>query len=173
MSGTRGTMTSMATWDEVMRAAPDLAASARERFDAHRHQILATVRHGGAPRVSGVETTFARGELWLGMMPGSRKGADLRRDPRMALHTSSSDPDDAQPSDWPGDAKIAGSVAEVQDPASRALFVEAQPQTPPGAFDLFLVDITELTVIRVGEPADHLVIETWSQGRGTQRIERR
>ena len=36
-------------------------------------------------------------------MPGSRKGADLARDPRFALHSGSIDPPG-----WQGDAKLSG-----------------------------------------------------------------
>ena len=163
----------MASWDDVRNEAPGLAAAARERFDAHRHKLLATLRQDGAPRISGVEATFSHGELWLGMMPSSRKGGDLRADPRLALHSGSADPDDADPSAWVGDAKLAGRAVPVDDPGTLARFAEEQEQMPPGSFDLFRVDVAELTVIRVGAPADHLVIESWSSARGLSRVERR
>jgi len=163
----------MASWDDVRGEAPELVGAARERFDAHRHKLLATVRRDGAPRISGVEATFSDGELWLGMMPGSRKGDDLRADPRLALHSGSPDPDDADPSSWTGDAKLAGHAVVVDDAESMARFAGEQDQMPPGSFDLFRVDVTELTVIRVGTPADHLVIDTWSATRGLNRVERR
>ena len=38
---------------------------------------------------------------------------------------------------------------------------------------VFRVDVTELMLLKVGDPADHLVIETWTAGRGVRRIERR
>jgi general stress protein 26 len=163
----------MARWEEVVAEAPALAAAAEERFAAHRHAVVATIRADGSPRVSGIETTFADGELWLGMMPDSRKGADLRRDARFALHSGSDDPDDADPSAWAGDAKVAGRAELVTDPSSIERFVGHQQQTPPGPFDLFRADVSELTVIRVGTPADHLVIETWREGAGVRRVERR
>jgi Pyridoxamine 5''-phosphate oxidase. len=163
----------MASWDEVRDEAPELVTAARERFDAHRHKLLATVRRDGAPRISGVEATFSGGELWLAMMPGSRKGDDLRGDPRVALHSSSPDPDDADPSAWTGDAKLAGRATAVDDSDSMARFAGEQTQMPAGPFELFRIDVTELTVIRIGDPADHLVIDTWAQGRGIRRVERR
>jgi hypothetical protein len=162
----------MASWQQVIGEAPALAAAAEERFGAHRHTMLATLRRDGSPRLSGIEATFTSGELFLGMMPDSRKGADLRRDPRLALHSGSPDPDDGDPSAWVGDAKLSGRAIEVIDPEVIRLFVGEQAQMPPGSFDLFRVDVQELTTIRVGEPADHLVIETWRQGQGVQRIER-
>lgn len=166
-------MTPMANWRTVQGEAPELAGEARRRFDAHRHKLLATLRADGSPRMSGVETTFSEGELWMGMMPDSRKGQDLRRDPRMALHSGSPDPDDEDPSAWAGDAKLAGRAELVEDPTTKERFAGEQTQMPPGSFDLFRVDIAELTTIRVGDPADHLVVETWREGRGLGRIERR
>lgn len=162
----------MASWQQVIVEAPALAAAAEERFAAHRHELLATLRRDGSPRLSGIEATFAHGELFLGMMPNSRKGADLRRDPRLALHSGSPDPDDADPAAWVGDAKLSGRAIEVTDPETVRIFVGEQEQMPPGTFDLFRVDVQELTTIRVGDPADHLVIETWGEGRGVQRVER-
>jgi len=163
----------MAEWREVEAAAQDLVSAARERFDAHRHKVLATLRRDGSPRISGVEATFLDGSLYVGMMPGSAKGADLRRDPRMALHSGSPEPDDDDPSAWPGDAKLEGRATEVTDVDERARFAGAQDGMPPGTFDLFRIDVTSLTTVRVGEPADHLLIETWREGAGVRRVERR
>ena len=106
----------MATWSEIEAAAPELAGRARAAFDAHKHKVLATLRRDGSPRISGIEATIADGELWLGMMPGSRKALDLRRDPRLALHSASVDPPD-DPTAWTGDAKLSGRAVEVDDPA--------------------------------------------------------
>src|SRR2546429_4283378 len=44
------------------------------------------------PRISGIEVEFAEGEIFLGLMPGSRKLYDLERDPRLALHSPTDDP---------------------------------------------------------------------------------
>ncbi len=99
------------SWDEVVREAPQLAAAVQARFDANRQKVLGTLRADGSPRLSGIEVTFRDGELWLGMMPDSRKALDLRRDPRMALHTATVDPDLAE-----GDARITGRAIEVTEP---------------------------------------------------------
>ena len=72
---------------------PELAARARKIFDAYKHKTLATLRADGSPRVSGIEAEFWNGDVWLGSMPGSRKGADLKRDPRFALHSATVDPE--------------------------------------------------------------------------------
>ena len=81
----------MATWDNFAAAAPELAAAARELFEAHTHLTIATLRKDGAPRISGIEAQFLLGDLWFGSMPGAVKARDLQRDPRFALHSGTGD----------------------------------------------------------------------------------
>ncbi len=78
----------MASWSQVLAESPDLAARVRERFEASRHKTMATLHADGSPRTSGTETRFVDAELTFGSMPGSRKGADLHSDPRVALHSA-------------------------------------------------------------------------------------
>ncbi len=156
----------MPSWGAMEAEAPELAVLARGFLDAYVHKTLATLRRDGSPRISGTEVVFADGELWLGSMWRSSKALDLRRDPRFALHSGSADPPD-----WTGDAKLAGRVEEVTDPdRKRAIF---GGQAPPDSSHLFRAEITELVVVRLGEPADHLVIEAWHAERGVTRHERR
>jgi hypothetical protein len=159
----------MPSWNDVTLAAPDLAARAQALFDAHRHKTMATLRRDGSPRISGIEVRFDDGEMWLGMMPGSLKARDLQRDPRLAVHSTSDDPDDDDPVAWPGDAKVAGRAVEVTDPAVLEGFAE---HTPPGPFHLFKIDVTELVVAKVADSADRLVIDSWTPAKGLRRIER-
>ncbi|MFI6317415.1 pyridoxamine 5'-phosphate oxidase family protein [Nonomuraea sp. NPDC050556] len=155
----------MVSWTEFEREAPDLARQVLALMGSHKHKVLATLRKDGSPRVSGTETDFRDGELWLGSMPGSLKALDLRRDPRMALHTSSPDADEANPSSWPGDAKLAGRAVEVTDPAVLARF-----EMPGEGPHLFRVEVEEVVWTRV--EGDLMVIDTWHPGRGTRRIKR-
>ena len=157
----------MATWAEVTKAAPELSAAVRRLFDAHKHKALATLRRDGSPRISGTEVSFRDGELWLGMMDQSLKALDLRRDPRLALHSPMLDAEMAE-----GDAKIAGRAIEVDDIAAKQALHEGGPD--PGPFHLFRVDVTEVVRITLGgDPPDHLVIESWHEGAGLARVERR
>ena len=39
----------MATWQEFSEQAPELAGRALERFEAHRHKTMATIRADGSP----------------------------------------------------------------------------------------------------------------------------
>ena len=88
----------MASWSEFTAAAPELAERVRERFDAHKHKTMATIRRDGSPRISGTETQIKDGELWIGSMWKAVKALDLQRDPRFAIHSATEDPD----KDWRG-----------------------------------------------------------------------
>ena len=158
----------MASWNDITASAPEFANAARAIFDAHRHKILATLRKDGSPRLSGIETSFVDGDLWLGMMEGSRKALDLRRDARLALHSASVDPPE-DPTLWRGDAKLAGRAVEITDPAR----IEAVSGEPGYQGHRFRVDVQEVVLTRVGDPPDHLVIEFWREGQELQRLKRR
>ncbi|MCA1843467.1 MAG: pyridoxamine 5'-phosphate oxidase [Actinobacteria bacterium] len=163
----------MASWNEVEQAVPDLAVAAQVAFDAHKHKVLATLRADGSPRLSGNEASFKDGAVWLGMMHQSRKALDLKRDARLELHSAPVDVDLKH-----GDARLAGRAVEVTDPEVIRRFAadsaeEHDGVAPPEPFHLFKVDVTNVTLIRIGDPPDHLVIETWSTADGYNRIERR
>ena len=147
----------MASWRQIERDAPDFAARVRRRFDSGTNKTLATLRRDGSPRISGSEMTFSSdGEVTLGMMPASMKLRDVRRDPRVALHSPTLEPP-ADPTQWEGDATLAGSLIEIDHDDS------------DGGAGSFRLDITEVVLTYVGTPADHLVIESWHSGRGWQR----
>jgi hypothetical protein len=156
----------MASWSEIENEVPQLAAQAREYFDAFTHKTLATIRRDGSPRISGSEVQFRDGDAWLGSMWLAMKARDLRRDPRFALHSGS-----ASPPDWTGDAKIAGRVVEVTDPARVEELNGEAAQGDPS--HLFRCDISELVVVRLGESGDHIVIDAWHEGRGVSTLQRR
>jgi pyridoxamine 5'-phosphate oxidase-like protein len=158
----------VAGWGEIEAAAPALGRAVRERMGAHRHATLATLRADGSPRISGIETDFREGELWLGMMTGSRKALDLLRDPRMALHSGTEDPEPSPAAGSVIDATIAGRAVEVADPEVPATFA-----TEPGQrFHLFRIDVAEALLIAIGDPPDHLLIDVWREGRGVRRLRR-
>jgi hypothetical protein len=161
----------VASWSEVETEAPELSATARRILDSHVHKTIATLRRDGSPRISGIETNFRDGELYIGSMWRAMKALDLQRDGRFALHSSSPDPEPngAFPDSQPGDAKIAGRMVELTDPA----MVEEVNGTAVGRSHLFRADITELVVITIGgDPPDHMLIDAWHEGRGTSRRRR-
>lgn len=151
----------MARWVEFQAAEPDLAARVRERFSVRKHKTLATLRRDGSPRISGIETEFDDGDLYLGMMPESRKLHDLRRDPRLALHSPTEDPPGDRPAAWRGEAKIAGRAVEVSAATS-----------PVAGAGRMRVDISEVVLTYLNEAGSRLVVESWHPGRGRHRLER-
>ena len=163
----------MATWQEIEAAVPDLAAAVRGAFDAHKHKVLATLRADGSPRTSGNELTFKDGEAWLGMMHRSVKALDLLRDPRLAVHSATADAELKL-----GDAKLSGRAVEETDAELKRSFgsdsaEEHDVEEPPEEYHLFRVDISEVSIVRLGDPPDHLLIESWSPASGYRRTERR
>jgi hypothetical protein len=159
----------MASWNSVSLAAPAFAAAVRALFDAHKHKTLATLRKDGSPRISGIEVDFVDGELWLGAMWQSRKVLDLQRDPRFALHSATADDGEA----WRGDAKIAGRAEEVTAAGRKEAVQGASGGATTGPFHLFRADMTEVVLVLAGDPPDHLVVESWHEGSGLRRVERR
>jgi hypothetical protein len=150
----------MTRWQDFEAAAPEFAQRVRALFDAHRHKTIATLRADGSPRISGIETVFDDGELVFGSMPHARKGADLHRDPRFALHSATVDPIEGSEAQWPGEAKISGRA------------IAAGPITDGPDGETFNADIAEVVHTHLNEAATLLVIEWWTPARGLQRTER-
>ncbi len=150
----------MVAWRDVESAEPELAARVRALFDRGRHKTIATLRADGSPRISGIEVVFADGELTFGSMPRARKGADLRRDPRFAVHSATIDPVDGREADWPGEAKISG----------RAV-LHGHPDGMDDA-DGFHADVTEVVHTHLDPDARLLVVDWWTPTQGLRRAAR-
>lgn len=143
-------------WEEFQEACPKLAKLARKRFVEDQLAMLGALREDGSPRISPCEVDFGAGHLFLGMMWRSPKALDLLRDPRITVHSVTTNKDGTD-----GDVKIYGRAIDIKDPALRATFREAilerinwAPDEPK--FHLFSVDV---------ESASHTIF-----GGGQQRI---
>ena len=104
---------------------------------------------------------FVAGEPWLAGMPGSVKFADLRRDPRFALHSGSSEPDD-----FDADAKLSGRATQVTEHGERG-----RTRTRPaslGAHGLRAVPrrLDQVVLVALNDEKTALVISSWRPGRG-------
>jgi hypothetical protein len=155
----------MASWAGFEAAAPALAGRVRARLDAHTHKTLATLRRDGSPRISGTETNFADGELWIGSMWNALKARDLQRDSRFALHSGSE-----EPAAWRGDAKLAGVVEEITDPELvTAINGEAAAAGPT---HLFRLDLREVSTVGLDDERKALVIELWTPEGGVRTMKR-
>ena len=155
----------MVVWNMVEQAEPDFAGRVRRLFGAGRHKTLATTRIDGSPRISGIECEFIDGNLRFGSMTGARKGADLKRDPRFALHGPTFHPEEGKESEWPGEAKIAGRAVPDGPIGTDEAIV-----APDG--EAFLADITEVVITRLNADATRLVVESWTPESGLVRHER-
>jgi Pyridoxamine 5'-phosphate oxidase len=153
MPPARANLRRMASWSEFEAAAPELAQSVRERLDAHTHKTIATIRSDGSPRISGTETEWGDGELWIGSMSQARKARDLQRDPRFALHSGSDDP-----ADWKGDAKLAGLAEEIVDPERDS--------------HRFRLDLREVSTVALDDERKKLVITVWTPDGGVRTMKR-
>jgi hypothetical protein len=158
----------MVAWKDLEQAEPDFAGRVRQLFEAGRHKTIATVRADGSPRISGIECEFSGGELSFGSMAGARKGADLRRDPRFALHGPPFHPQEGKEAEWPGEAKIAGRAVTAGPPGDA-------PAGDGPAEDgdvLFRADISEVVITRLNAEATLLVVESWTPQRGLRVVQR-
>lgn len=144
-----------ADWAAVTADAPGLAAQIRARFAAHPHHVLGTLRATGAPRLNGTEVHIGDRAVSLGMMPGSRKLADVRRDPRVEIHSAPLEHDLSA-----GDAKLTGRLVEID---------RDEPAHPDAA--AFELAIELVSLVRVEH--DELVITTWDPGHGVSETRRR
>jgi hypothetical protein len=138
----------MATWDEFVAEAPELAAFAVERFNSGV-AYLATVREDGSPRVHPITPIIGNGRIFVFMEPTSPKGRDLRRDGRYALHSLVTDQAGSA-----GECILRGLAVPVDDQETRRRAVEAASYTPADRYVLFELGIDGAisTVYREGRP---------------------
>ncbi|MFC4496237.1 pyridoxamine 5'-phosphate oxidase family protein [Streptomyces ovatisporus] len=155
------------SWADFRAAEPDFAAVVRARFERFRHHVLATLRADGSPRLTGLEGDFRADELWLGMMYGSRKALDLRRDPRFSLHANPGAGDGTEG----GDVRVSGRAVEVTDADGLARYAADSPEShAPGRFHLFRAELTEVVRVHVEDP--YLVFEVWHPGKRLRTVRR-
>jgi len=155
----------MASFSDLERDEPAFAARVRARLDEHVHKTLATLRRNGDPRISGTETRWHGGDLWLGSMPGALKARDLQRDGRFALHSGSDDPPD-----WKGDAKLSGlAIEELEDATARAAVLAG---TPDSDAHVFRLDLRQVSIVELDAAGKQLVITVWKPGEGVREMRR-
>lgn len=99
-------------WSALETEAPELADLGGERLEAAGLVMLGTIRADGSPHISPVEPF--EGHLLFGAMSRSAKARDLTRDPRCAVHSIVTAPNQGE-----GELKLFGRVEEVRDPALR------------------------------------------------------
>ena len=101
------------------------------------------------------------GEPWLAGMPGSVKFADLRRDPRFALHSGSSEPDafdGRRQAQRPRRRR-----SSIRRRAPRYAAAAGIPAEHMG-FELFRVDLEQVVLVALNDEKNALVISSWRPG---------
>ncbi len=167
----------MATFADIENVAPDIADRVRAILTSTTNAVLGTIRRDGAPRLSGADAYFHDGQLRISSMPGARKGQDMRRDPRVAVHSIPWDSRrirDGAADVGEADAKVSGTAVLTTDATElsrfRAWLQSARGFEPPENWDLFTIDIDALAVISVD--SGQLIIDRWSTTDGRQTIRR-
>jgi hypothetical protein len=151
-------------WYDFESQQPVLASVGADKLTSPGVVLVATIRRDGSPRLSPVEPLLWDGDLWLGMGLGSRKAADLRRDPRILVQsivTSRNGQD--------GEYKLRGAAVEQPDPETLARYAHEVAARlgwwpEPGKFHLFRVDITDVTYIRWDDGTNDQYVTRWPAG---------
>ena len=133
------------TWQRFEDDAPELAAFGHKRLQAGA-SYLATTRTDGSPRVHPVNPKVRGSHLSVYMFPDSPKAADLRRDPRFALHASVEDVYGGG-----GEFSVRGvaRLASDQDPLGEELAAAGQPARDGYVrFELLLLGVLAGTYVQ-------------------------
>jgi hypothetical protein len=150
-------------WSEFAARQGRLAVVAEDQLIKPGVLLIGTTRRDGSARISGVEPLIMDGDLWLSMMPTSVKARDLRRDPRILLHSIVTNPAPRAEIMIRGTARI-----ETDHDAQRRYAAAAEAhlgwRPVPGEFTLFSVDITEVTYIGHDAGSDAQHVARWPAG---------
>jgi hypothetical protein len=153
-------------WAEFAEQAPELAALAERRFEENRLGLVGTLRKDGSPRISPVEVFFVDGVPLLGMMWGSQKALDILRDPRIVVHSATTNPEGTE-----GDVKLYGRALDVADPPVRRRYADVLEERidwrPEEPFHLFSLDLEGAGYIAFGKEP---VAMRWNRAEGFARI---
>jgi general stress protein 26 len=156
-------------WDDLQTQQPRLGAVAHERLIAPGVLLVVTVRRDGTPRLSPVEPFVLGGDLWLSMLLGSLKAADLHRDPRVLVHSVVTGPNGED-----GEIKLRGTAVAADDRDAQQRYADAVSAALPwspevGRFHLFRVDVDDVTYIRYDNESGDQYLVRWPAGTETVR----
>lgn len=152
-------------WADVEAVAPRLAALGREKLVGPGVVLVGTIRRDGSPRISPVEPFLLDGELWLSMLWGSHKAADLARDPRVLVHNIVAGREGGD-----GEFKLRGRCRAEDDRGVQERYGDAVSaalgwRPDPGRVHLFSVDIGTIAYLSYDEPSGDQLTVLWPPGR--------
>jgi hypothetical protein len=148
-------------WQDFAVQQAELADVGVRKLTGPRVVLVATIRRDGTPRVSPVEPLIWEGDLWLSMGLGSRKAMDLRRDPRILVHSIVTSRNGEA-----GEFKVRGTAAEESRAAAQARYAQAAAEglgwrPEPGKFHLFRVELNDVTFIRWDDATNDQYVTRW------------
>ncbi|MGZ4689514.1 MAG: pyridoxamine 5'-phosphate oxidase family protein [Acidimicrobiia bacterium] len=151
-------------WEELEQLEPSLAELGRTKLGEPGVVLVGTIRADGSPRVSPVEPLFWNRDLWLSMGWGTQKAIDLRRDPRILVHSIVTSREGTG-----GEYKLRGRAVAEADPQVHDSYATAVAsrlgwQPEPGRFHLFRVDVEEVTFIRWDSATNDQYVTRWPAG---------
>lgn len=151
-------------WSDLVRRQPRLADIARTRLLEPGVVLVATIRRDGTPRLSPVEPFVLEDELWLSMLWGSRKAADLRRDRRVLVHSIVTSREGGD-----GELKLRGQAWAEEDVATQQRYADAVAadlgwEPVVGRFHLLRVEIGSVDYIRYEQPSGDQYVVRWPAG---------
>ena len=153
-------LATMAQWSVFESEAPELAAKIRNRFEGHPHHVLGTLDSSGAPRLSGINLFFNEGVVWFGSMPAAFKSQDLKRDPRMSVHSAT-----LSEHLEGGDARLSGTAQFLDADLAKTW----RPENP-GEGEFFFVDVLRAHIVEVVN--EQLVVTMWDTEHGLRIVQR-
>ena len=155
-------------WSELVAEVPELAGAVRERFEAHAHHVLATLHADGRPRVTGTNVMFDDGYMWMGSMPDSRRGADLLRDPRCALHSA---PLDEELPEGAGDARVEAVALKLPDDVAIELLKDAWGEDATIDGDMMELRVRSMSLVTV--VGEEMRVLSWNPASGLVEFRRK
>jgi Pyridoxamine 5'-phosphate oxidase len=129
----------MARWADFEEAAPELAGVGRDCVEGHGFMLLGTVRRDGTARISPVGVRIVDCELTMSFLAGSMKECDVRRDPRILLHSPvvhGGDPN--------SELKLRGRAIQIDN---QELLAKAALWDPPPPLVAFAVDLESAALL--------------------------
>jgi hypothetical protein len=150
-------------WSEIAARQAVLGDIAHDKLIRPGAVLVGTVTRAGSARISGAEPLIMDGELWLSMMQTSMKARDLRRDPRIQLHSLISGPEPAP------ELKVRGAVVEETSRDVQELYAAAAEaglgwRPVVGEFTLFRVDVRDVTYIGFDSETGAQHVARWPAG---------
>jgi Pyridoxamine 5'-phosphate oxidase len=151
-------------WADFETSQPRLAAVGRAKLADPGVVLVGTVRTDGTARISPVEPLLWKGELWLSMGWHTRKALDLRRDPRVLVHSIVTSRHGTG-----GEFKVRGTALEepdldVQNGFAREVVTQLGWSPEVGKFHLFRIGIEDVSYVRWDDATNDQFVTRWPVG---------